>query len=406
MYHATNIDRNNFEIVMKYIFHSSYKLDPIEIESDEDVQCFMKEQFRVDSAHRSPLYIEVSQRVLHTNDQEKSGSRGHRFVSGSGSNKCSSLIPAVDHNRTHTTRAENEIPAYATVNLGDDRVNIDDRANMRRQNIIIPSSQEHEQPNNMDNDSVDYEDEVEDERIEHDFVPNDYVEAYERVGDVDLNATFEVPIMSEGLVTVVPIMSKGFTTAIPSDMNVRCGSLPVEGDVQTTIYRTSRSTSNHTSRATNTHSNPSTCEPSTLTPTPVSVSDDIEVGQICSSKRELQHKLGMYAIKYNYEFKVYKSCTQRFEVKCVDNQRQWRLRAARIEGLEFFSIRVLKNVHNCSVVNNLKSGHRQASSKLVGDEIKEKYDGIARQYRPKEIVFDIDKQHGVRITYTKAWRAK
>ena len=50
VYHATNIDRNNFEIVMKYIFHSSYKLDPIEIESDEDVQCFMKEQFRVDSA--------------------------------------------------------------------------------------------------------------------------------------------------------------------------------------------------------------------------------------------------------------------------------------------------------------------------------------------------------------------
>ena len=315
MYHATNIDRNNFEIVMKYIFHSSYKLDPIEIESDEDVQCFMKEQFRVDSAHRSPLYIEVSQRVLHTNDQEKSGSRGHRFVSGSGSNKCSSSIPAVDHNRTHRTRAENEIPAYATVNLGDDRVNIDDRANMRRQNIIIPSSQEHEQPNNMDNDSVNYEDEVEDERIEHDFVPNDYVEAYERVGDVDLNATFEVPIMSEGLATAVPIMSEGFTTAIPSYMNVRSGSLPVEGDVQTTIYRTSRSTSNHTSRATNTHSNPSTCEPSTSTPTPISVSDDIEVGQIYSSKRELQHKLGMYAIKYNYEFKVYKSCTQRFEVK-------------------------------------------------------------------------------------------
>ena len=78
----------------------------------------------------------------------------------------------------------------------------------------------------------------------------------------------------------------------------------------------------------------------------------------------------MYAIKYNYEFKVYKSCTQRFEVKCVDNQCQWRLRAAQIEGLGFFSIRVLKNVHNCSVVNNLKSGLRQASSKLVGDEIK------------------------------------
>ena len=86
-------------------------------------------------------------------------------------------------------RAENEIPAYSrecwgfsSVNFGDDRVNIDDRANMRGQNIIIPSSHEHQQRNNMDNDSVDYEDEVEDEQIEHDFVPDDYVEAYEGVG--------------------------------------------------------------------------------------------------------------------------------------------------------------------------------------------------------------------------------
>ena len=53
-------------------------------------------------------------------------------------------------------------------------------------------------------------------------------------------------------------------------------------------------------------------------------------------------------------------------------------------------------------MNNLKLGHQQAFSRLVEDEIKVKYDGIVQQYRPKKIVFDIDKQHRVRITYAKA----
>ena len=48
------------------------------------------------------------------------------------------------------------------MNLGDDKVNIDDGANMRRHNIVIPSSNELKQPNNMDNDGVDYKYEVED----------------------------------------------------------------------------------------------------------------------------------------------------------------------------------------------------------------------------------------------------
>ena len=75
-------------------------------------------------------------------------------------------------------------------------------------------------------------------------------------------------------------------------------------------------------------------------------------------------------MKSNYEFMAHKSCTQRFEIKCVDDKCKWRLRAVRIEGLDFFFVRVLKNVHECSQVKNLHPGHRQASCRLVRDEIK------------------------------------
>ena len=44
VYDVTNVDRDNYHMIMKYIFYSAYKLDPIEIEDDGDIQCFIKEQ--------------------------------------------------------------------------------------------------------------------------------------------------------------------------------------------------------------------------------------------------------------------------------------------------------------------------------------------------------------------------
>lgn len=59
VYDVTNINRNDFRIKMKFIPRSCYKLDPIEIENDGDVNCFFKDYFRVETMHVSPLFIEV-----------------------------------------------------------------------------------------------------------------------------------------------------------------------------------------------------------------------------------------------------------------------------------------------------------------------------------------------------------
>lgn len=71
-------------------------MDPIDIENDGDVQ------------YRFPLYIEVSQRVVQI-EREKSVGRGNVFVSGSGSNQCSSSIPTIS--KTLVTNGKYEIPA-------------------------------------------------------------------------------------------------------------------------------------------------------------------------------------------------------------------------------------------------------------------------------------------------------
>ena len=78
----------------------------------------------------------------------------------------------------------------------------------------------------------------------------------------------------------------------------------------------------------------------------------------------------MYALEKRFEFKVRKSCSQIYEIECVDDSCPWRIRVARIESLELFSIRVFKHEHKCSAVENMISSHHQATSRLIGDQIK------------------------------------
>ena len=65
-YKATNINPNHFQIKMKFIVRTCYKLDPIEIENDGDVKCFFKEHFCVVTMYTFPLFIEV-EIVIHPN---------------------------------------------------------------------------------------------------------------------------------------------------------------------------------------------------------------------------------------------------------------------------------------------------------------------------------------------------
>ena len=92
-----------------------------------------------------------------------------------------------------------------------------------------------------------------------------------------------------------------------------------------------------------------------------------------------------------FKFKVKKLCSQRYEVGCVDDSCPWRIRAVRIKGLELFSIGVFKNKHKCSTIKNMILSYRQANSKLIDNKIKQKYDGIVQQYRPREIIFDLNR---------------
>ncbi|XP_060668520.1 uncharacterized protein LOC125419637 [Ziziphus jujuba] len=139
----------------------------------------------------------------------------------------------------------------------------------------------------------------------------------------------------------------------------------------------------------------------------VNAHEIIRINQIFASKNALQKKISLYALRRNFEFKVKKSDRVRYEVVCANNNCMWRMRATKLHGdnTEAFMIRAFKDEHICSL-NIMKRDHRQATSSVIGDIIQPMFDGISRQYKPRDIVHEIRSNYGVNIIYNKAWAVK
>ncbi|XP_060672157.1 uncharacterized protein LOC107416658 isoform X3 [Ziziphus jujuba] len=139
----------------------------------------------------------------------------------------------------------------------------------------------------------------------------------------------------------------------------------------------------------------------------VNAHEIIRINQIFASKNALQKKISLYALRRNFEFKVKKSDKVRYEVVCANDNCMWRMRATKLHGdnTEAFMIRAFKDQHICSL-NIMKRDHRQATNSVIGDIIQPMFDGISRQYKPRDIMHDIRSNYGVNIIYNKAWAAK
>nr|CAN66712.1 hypothetical protein VITISV_041525 [Vitis vinifera] len=121
------------------------------------------------------------------------------------------------------------------------------------------------------------------------------------------------------------------------------------------------------------------------------ISDDhLEEHQIYSSKKELQRKLCMMALKRKFEFKTTKSTTKLLLVECFDKECKWRVRATKLGISNMFQIMKFYSTHTCRL-DMMSRDNRHASSWLIGESIRETYQGIGCEFRPKDIVANIRK---------------
>ena len=197
--------------------------------------------------------------------------------------------------------------------------NLHDRADIAGDDCVLPIIAEYDRLYNLCND---HDDNTDEDMHEDGIAHNDDIECKNewRGYDDEFNHTFEVPIVEN---IDVPFASSGLrtdsvhippTTPVTVDYSQRRYTLNTESDSQTVRVSTSRVGS---------HPSSSANEPSSINDWSVSVNEAIEVGQIYNNKKELQHKLALVAMKENFQFKVTKSCSQRFEVGCRYNDCTW-----------------------------------------------------------------------------------
>ncbi|CAA3012848.1 uncharacterized protein LOC111398915 [Olea europaea var. sylvestris] len=131
---------------------------------------------------------------------------------------------------------------------------------------------------------------------------------------------------------------------------------------------------------------------------------DVQVNKLYKSKKELQTKLHMLALRKNFEFKVKKSNKNIFTVICINDDCQWRLRATKLRESNFFLVRKFSCQHTCSSDFGHNS-HRQASSWVIGRHIMQKLREPNQSLKPASIIDFMRQEFGINISYQKARKA-
>ena len=129
----------------------------------------------------------------------------------------------------------------------------------------------------------------------------------------------------------------------------------------------------------------------------------VSLGATFDSLQELKNVCKTYSIEHAFEYKVLKANKTRYTISCKAEECPWRLHASWVQGSSLFRIKMYKSEHSCFGINH--QGHAQASrtfvAKQIADKLKEQ-----PSYRPVNIVKDVQRQLGVKITYSKAFNAK
>lgn len=133
--------------------------------------------------------------------------------------------------------------------------------------------------------------------------------------------------------------------------------------------------------------------------------NDLFCGKFFKDKKEMSTKLKLHAVSQGFEFSTQYSDKQRYILKCVDEKCSWDFRAKSVKESESFVVRNYVSKHTCDT-SLRRVNHRQATAKMLGSMISNGYKGGKIGLKPKQIIDKARDDHGVVISYSKAWRCQ
>ncbi|XP_051122124.1 uncharacterized protein LOC127245332 [Andrographis paniculata] len=130
---------------------------------------------------------------------------------------------------------------------------------------------------------------------------------------------------------------------------------------------------------------------------------ELHVGQEFPDVKACRRALRDTAIALHFEMQTIKSDKTRFTAKCASEGCPWRIHAAKLPGSPLFTIRTINDSHTCGGISHL--GHQQASVQWVANSVEQRLRENPN-YKPKEILEEIHRVHGITLSYKQAWRGK
>lgn len=135
----------------------------------------------------------------------------------------------------------------------------------------------------------------------------------------------------------------------------------------------------------------------------ISPSYELHVGQEFADVKACRRALRDTAIALHFEMQTIKSDKTRFTARCANEECPWRIHAAKLPGVPTFTIRTINDSHTCGGISHL--GHQQASVQWVANSVEQRLKENPN-CKPKEILEEIHRVHGITLSYKQAWRGK
>lgn len=127
------------------------------------------------------------------------------------------------------------------------------------------------------------------------------------------------------------------------------------------------------------------------------------VGQVFEGPKEFRDALHKYAIAHRFHYRFVKNDSSRVTVECTDEGCPWRIHASKSSANQEFMIKKVVGSHTCE--SEAVKSNRLASQKWVASVIKEKLRD-SPNYRPRDIANDLQREYGLSLNYSQAWRGK
>ncbi|CAD5333074.1 unnamed protein product [Arabidopsis thaliana] len=135
--------------------------------------------------------------------------------------------------------------------------------------------------------------------------------------------------------------------------------------------------------------------------------DNMFVGRTFASREDFRIALSIYAINRIFRFKFTRYEKHYLVAECYDKKNcDWRVRAHQVGGdSEEYEVRLAKLEHVCKVQTRSRFS-KHATSKVVAALLRAKYAKAFCGPRARDLPDSILRDHNVRMTYWKCWKAK